>query len=336
MIFLHRRLLPKAIWLVPLIAMIPLLGFRDGALAQQTLRLADRAAAIPTTDPKGSGNLPNAVSEGTWIRFEQGIVVAPELVEIAVQETGTLLELKVSENSLVSKGEILGRLNSDTLELEKQVSALQFQVAQAEAVDESDIRFAEMVVEETQLQLDAYEKMGNKGEASPIEVRQKKIAAEQAKVRLVQAKAAKVQKDLKAKLAQASYSVSQKKLEKLQIASPVTGIVTRMDHRQGEWVSAGTTILHVIRMDELRVDFFVDLDRFDPNDLIGSPVEIGVAAAATRASNRFIGVITGYAPEVSSARKIRMSATVQNQKTDKAWTLLPGMNVSLQTHLAKK
>lgn len=89
-------------------------------------------------------------------------------------------------------------------------------------------------------------------------------------------------------------------------------------------------------MDELRVDFFVDLDRFDPSDLLGLQVEIGVAAAASRASNRFVGVISGYAPEVSSARKIRMSATVQNQKTDKAWALIPGMNVSLQTHLAKK
>lgn len=237
MIALHRRLFPKTIWLLPLVATIPVLCFREGAWGQQTPRFAERSTTNPANETQNKSNLSLQDGEGAWIRFEQGIVVAPEVVEIAVQETGTLLELKVAENSLVNKGDILGRLNSDTLELEKQVAALQFQVAQAEAIDESDIRFAEMVVEETQLQFDAYEKMGNKGEASPIEVRQKKIAVEQAKVRLVQAKATKVQKDLKARLAQASYSVSQKKLDKLQIASPVTGIVTRMDHRQGEWMS---------------------------------------------------------------------------------------------------
>lgn len=307
----------------------------DQAVGQQSTRLADRSSQTAVAE-RESKSIRGADGDGGWIRFEQGIVVAPEVLEIAVQETGTILDLKVSENSMVSKGDLLGRLNSETIELEKQVAALQFQVAQAESLDESDVRFAEMVVEETQLQYDAYEQMGNKGEASPLEVRQKKIAAEQARVRLIQAKAARVQKELKAKLAQASYTVAQKKLDKLQITSPVTGIVTRVDHRQGEWVSAGTTALHIVRMDELRVDFFIDMDQFEPSDLIGATVEITPSIAASRANSRFAGVISGYSPEVSSTRKVRMSATVQNLKTEKAWSLLPGMNVSLRTHLPKK
>lgn len=338
------RVSVKGLWSIPLIAVSLLACFFAPVAGQQSVRsgdrspgtlVAERAINAMSAESSAKGNS-LADSEVGWIRFEQGIVVAPDVLEIAVQETGTILDLKVSENSMVTKGDLLGRLNSETIELEKQVAALQFQVAQAESLDESDIRFAEMVVEETQLQYDAYEQMGNKGEASPLEVRQKKIAAEQAKVRLIQAKSARVQKELKAKLAQASYAVSQKKLDKLQIVSPVTGIVTRVDHRQGEWVSAGTTALHIVRMDELRVDFFIDLDQFEPSELIGATVEIVPSIAASRANSRFAGVISGYTPEVSSTRKLRMSATVQNLKTEKAWSLLPGMSVSLRMHLPKK
>lgn len=329
------RVSVKALWGIPLVAVAILFHFRVPASGQQSTRLADRSSNNAVAD-RESKSVAILTSDDGWIRFDQGIVVAPDVLEVAVQETGTILDLKVSENSMVTKGELLGRLNSETIELEKQVAALQFQVAQAEAVDDSDIRFAEMVVDETRIQYDAYEQMGNKGEASPLEVRQKKIAAEQAKVRLIQAKAARVQKELKAKLAQASYSVSQNKLDKLQIVSPVTGIVTRVDHRQGEWVSAGAAALHIVRMDELRVDFFVDLDQFEPSDLIGAKVEITPSMAATRSHTRFVGMISGYAPEVSSTRKVRMSASVQNLKTEKAWSLLPGMNVSLRTHLPKK
>jgi multidrug resistance efflux pump len=329
------RVSVKALWGIPLIAFAILFHFRVPASGQHSTRLADRSSNNAVAD-RESKSVAILTSDDGWIRFDQGIVVAPDVLEVAVQETGTILDLKVSENSMVTKGDLLGRLNSETIELEKQVAALQFQVAQAEALDDSDIRFAEMVVDETRIQYDAYEQMGNKGEASPLEVRQKKIAAEQAKVRLIQAKAARVQKELKAKLAQASYSVSQNKLDKLQIVSPVTGIVTRVDHRQGEWVSAGAAALHIVRMDELRVDFFIDLDQFEPSDLIGAKVEITPSMAATRSHTRFVGMISGYAPEVSSTRKVRMSATVQNLKTEKAWSLLPGMNVSLQTHLPKK
>lgn len=260
------------------------------------------------------------------IRFEQCLVVAPENFEVAVQETGTIANLVVTENSYVQRGEAIGSLSSETLALEKEVAGLQYQVAHAEATDESDIRFAEMVAEEAKLQLDAYEGMSKKGDASLLEVRQKRIAWEQAKVRIVQARAIKVQKELKAKLSKAAYDLAEKKLERLKFTSPVDGQVTRIDHRSGEWVTAGTPLLKIVRMDELRVDFFIDLGERDPNDLIGIGVELEWAKDSR---SRFIGTITSYAPEVSATGKVRMSATVKNQKTGPNWLLLPGMNVTL-------
>ncbi len=280
-----------------------------------------------TVEPLTPSDRPTG--NAVWPTFDQCIVIAPESFEVAAQETGTIAELLVVENSAVARGQSIGKLNSESADLERQVAGLQAQVALAEAQDESDVRLAEILVEEAKLQLDSYEEMANKGDSSIVEVRQKRILYEQAKTRLVQSKAARVQRELKAKLAQASYLVNQSKVDRLRLQSPATGVVMRVDHRPGEWVTAGTTILKVVRMDELRVDFFVDIEKIDPSSLVQQSVQISTGRNSS-GEYRFGGRISGYSPEVSSTGKVRVNAMVQNQKLDDNWILLPGMTVSLQ------
>ncbi len=285
------------------------------------IRIADRQSIPSSMAPAG------ALAQSAWIRFEKCLVFAPDSVEISAQDTGVLASLDLREGMVVQSGDSIGAMDTESAELEKQLAGLQLQVANSEATDLSDLRLAEMLVDETQLQLDNTIELNNKSGASDVEVRQKRISLEQAKARVIQAKAIKTQKEVKAKIAQASYLVSEKRLNKLRLTAPVSGMVSRVDHFPGEWVTAGTPLLKIIRMDEMQVDFFVDMALYDPASLVNRRAV--VRWQGKEKATEFVGKISGFAPDISQSGMIRMHATVQNQKIGDFWTLLPGMTVEV-------
>ena len=266
--------------------------------------------------------------ENGWLTFDKCLVFSAESVELPSQESGAIASLEVRENDTVNANQLIAKLEGKIAELEKAAAGLQVQVAASEAQDESEIRLAEAFVEETKLQADMYEEMANKGTASHTEFRQRQLAEKQARVRLIQSKIAKQQRELKWKLSQSAVILGEQKVDRLILRSPISGTVTRIDHRAGEWVQAGTTVVKIIRLDEVRIDFFVSLNQIDRTSLIGRTVKVISKSGTTE--SLFSGRITSYDPEVTSAGQIRVHATVQNQKTGDHWLLIPGMTVSMQ------
>ncbi len=302
-------------------------------------------AQEPTKDPSNRSSKVVPVSKGFatlqandsthfrslasgWLLFDKCLVFSAESIELPSQESGAIASLEVRENDTISANQVIAKLEGKIAELEKAAAGLQVQVAASEAQDESEIRLAEAFVEESKMQADMYEEMANKGTTSQTDFRQRQLAEKQAKVRLVQSKIAKQQRELKWKLSQSAVVLGEQKVDRLTLRSPISGTVTRIDHRAGEWVQAGTTVVKIIRLDEVRIDFFVSLDQIDRISLIGRPVKVISKSETTE--SLFSGRITSYDPDVTSAGQIRVHATVQNQKTGDHWLLIPGMTVSMQ------
>lgn len=296
----------------------------------------DLSKRIPKVIPVSQGNVTLQGNDSTdfrsltsgWLTFDKCLVFSAESVELPSQESGAIASLEVRENDTVSANQVIAKLEGKIAELEKAAAGLQVQVAKSEALDESEIQLAEEFVEETKLQADMYEEMANKGTTSQTEFRQRQLAEKQAKVRLVQSKIARQQRELKWKLAQSAVILGEQKVDRLTLRSPISGTVTRIEHRAGEWVQAGTTVVKIIRLDEVRIDFFVSLDQIDRTSLIGRPVKVISKSGTTE--SLFSGRINSYDPDVTSAGQIRVHATVQNQKSGDHWLLIPGMTVSMQ------
>jgi multidrug efflux pump subunit AcrA (membrane-fusion protein) len=288
-----------------------------------------RNAPIPSTNvPTSVPSTERSNSSKGWLTFDKCPVFALESIELPAQETGVIASIDIAENDSVEIHQVLGKLKGEVAELEKGVASLQAQAAASEANDDSEIRLAEAFVEEAQLQVEIYEETTSKGSTGATELRQKQLALSQAKVRLTQSKSLKQQKELKSRLAQASYFLSQQKTERLVLRSPISGTVTRIEHRPGEWIQAGEPVFKIIRLNELRVDCLVDIAQIDPTKLIDLPVKIISHRGSTE--TLFAGRVSSYDPDVSSSGKIRVHAVVQNQKTGAHWSLLPGMSVSMQ------
>ena len=277
-----------------------------------------------------------------WLVFEKGVVFAAESVELSFQEEGAIASLDVRKNQRVSAGQVLCKLDSKLAEIEKNNAANQSQTALLEAQDRGETALAERVVELAKWEADQHEILVSKGTANSSDSAKKKLAIAQAEVNLSLSIFAKSQRDSKARLAQEAVKLSQYKYERLSLRSPIDGTINNIDHQTGEWVRPGTTIVKVARLDEVRVDFLINLDQFLPNQLIGKKLD--ALSKTGSIESIFSGRITSYDQEVSSSGQVRIHATVQNQKTaDKTnqkekmntresddWLLLPGMNVSMR------
>jgi len=296
-------------------------------LAVQMDGIADERAKDP-----GSG----------WLIIERAVVFAAQSVELSFQDEGTIASLDVRKNQRVSLGQVLGKLDSEIAESEKRIAGNQAQMALEEAKDDGEALLAERIVEFAKWEADQHETLVSKGSAAWSDSPKKKLAVKQAELSLSKSISAKATRVLKSQLAQEAVKLCQHKLDRLSLRSPIEGNVDSVDHQAGEWVRPGMAILKVVRLDEVRADFLVNLDQFPPNQLVGKKIDAILKIGATEST--FSGRITSYDQEVSSSGQVRVHATVQNQKAiDKTnqrekqhqrngedWLLLPGMNISMR------
>jgi multidrug resistance efflux pump len=284
---------------------------------------------LTATDAQDARDVKPPPAQSGWLTFNQCLVAALASYEVAATESGIIAELSVAKDDLVKTGQPIGQLDSRIADVEKEIAAKQLQHAKHLAKNESKVELAESVVDETKLKLQKTQELVNKGGAAESEVREKAIAVKQAEVQLIEKRLEIIEREMQIGLADSNYKLAELKVKRLKLTSPATGTVVQIDRPAGDWVAAGTTIAKVIRLDELRVDFFVDMKQVILASLQDQPVTI-TADFGVAGSKDFAGKITGIASEVGSTGKVRVSATVQNQQINDRWILLPGMPVVLK------
>ncbi len=278
----------------------------------------------------GSNSLVATLDGAGALEQSDCLVFAIDTIEIPARDVGFLAEVRVSQGMEVVKGDLLARLDSSAAELELQLTQLNAQIAAREAGDDSDIQLANSIVEEAKIILENFQTLRLRNSATESELRQRQIAVTQAEVKLTHAKQGAEQLKLRAQVAQSSILAAEEKLKRLKMIAPIDGTITEVLKKEGEWVQAGQPICKLVRLNELRVDFFVLRDTVEPSSLVGTRVHV-FAKSSDGTWAEFVGSITSFDPEVTSQGKVRIHATVQNQRLGRTWRLLPGMTVRLRT-----
>lgn len=281
-------------------------------------------------------------------RFENGVlvqdsctVVAIDDIQLPSRQDGIIERLEIELYSFVELNQPIGNLDSVVAQQSYDLAKLQAQEARVLADDQSDTEFAKKLLEAAQIELDAALSIDLRGSSSESELRRKRLAVEQAQLRITQAANESQKREIQASIANANYQLSLKELENYRLSSPVTGIITEIFHGRGEWVQRGQPICRITRLDEMRVEFLVAIDQIDPSVLIGSPVQIELQSSGQpslqgrtfqrpNSPDRLSGLVTSYSPNVSALGSVRMQATVRNVRMpDQSWVLLPGMSTRL-------
>lgn len=184
-------------------------------------------------------------------------------------------------------------------------------IAQREAANDVEVRFAQKAAELAELKFQwAAEANGkNAGTVSEQELKELRLAADRAVLQCEQADNALAIARLK--LAEMSVTV-----ESLHVAAPFAGRVRAVYMQAGEFVQEGEVLAEIVNADRVRVEGDVPLaeaGRIVP----GAPVEVrieGVASPSELAHRTFTGAITFVDVKVEPvSQKVHVAAELDNR-----------------------
>lgn len=233
----------------------------SGCIPQQlgTSRAQQRTNVTPQAVPVRRGRIADVVSE-------LGTLEPLSKVEIIVEESGKVAEVLVKEGDQVEKGQLLLRLDTTDLEITRSQILAQLKSAQIDLEEilaepsEVELRSKEaqytealLSYEEARKALARNEKLFASGAISQeeLEASRNEVARREKTLRVAQAELEETRKKPKqgsverarARIEEieASLRSLERRIEKAQVRSPLSGLVLAVNVEEGDFVSSGTS-----------------------------------------------------------------------------------------------
>jgi multidrug resistance efflux pump len=253
---------------------------------------------------------------------------------VPAQEAGVLVNLPVKEGQLVKAGELLAQIDDNIPKAEQRVANFKLTVAKEQAGSDINVRYTKAAAEVAKATYLRDVDANNKVQGSvPQATVQEDLLKHKAAVLSIE------KSDLELKVAKLQVNVSEaeldaaeEKVERRQIKSPLDGQVRKNYHHLGEWVQQSDPVLHVVRVNRLRVEGFLNASKFTPEEVNDRPVMITVLFARGRVET-FSGKIVFVDPMVQAGGEYLVRATVQNREEKGLWLLRAGMNAEMTIQL---
>ena len=264
------------------------------------------------------------------IAVEDSVVRFGEEIRVPALEAGRVVELTVKRNDIVSPGQLLARQDDSAQLLQRRAAMWQQTAAREESSDEIDLEYARALYAESVSQRDADSGIYQKGGGSLRAVRQSELAVQRAQLEIQRAEKALRLARIQLELRTAELTAIDDQLQRLQIKSPIAGVVLTVDRRVGEWIREGETLATIVRMDRLQIDAFLSNDQLRSSEAIGCPITVSWSEASQ--PKQLAGTIDSVDPQVLTGNRYRLHASVKNVQQGNAWLLVPGTDVTVHVH----
>lgn len=253
----------------------------------------------------------------------------PEPIEIAdaqvslIQNTfvaapiaGIVSRVSVTEGDAVEVGRPMVVLDDAQVRTELQAAMASLEAARMEATNDVDARYAQRTLEVRQRELEQSDDANRSfaGAVSETEIAKQRLVVDQSRLAIEQAEHEMQVAQASAREKEAAATMVKARLEKHTIAAPVSGKVVEIVTEPGEWVEAGKPVVRVISTDPIRVECFIDGNRYG-DELVGRPIQF----FHTRQDNELHrskpipGKVTYVSPELHPVTgQARLWATIDN------------------------
>jgi multidrug efflux pump subunit AcrA (membrane-fusion protein) len=276
------------------------------------------------------------------------IVIQPCLVslideaKVSTKEAGVLVEVAVAPGARVKQGDLLARIDDVDAKAHLDVAKFKLEQAEEEAKSDVNVRYSRAAAAVAEADYRAAEEANRRAPNtySATDLRRLWLTWNRATLEIEKSQVDLRIAGLKAKVSQAETKVAEENLNRRQIISPVDGIVVEVKRRPGEWVqpellrreavaeeTAGY-VVHVVRLDRLRVEGLVDPALAPPGTLLNRTVTVAPARGRAAA---FQGKVVFVSPLAQNDGKFRIWAEVQNQEQNGEWILRPGLTTAEMT-----
>jgi multidrug resistance efflux pump len=276
-------------------------------------------------------------STGPSVRVSRCLVSLLEEAQVPAQEAGVLVALAAREGQHVAKGDLLGQIDPTQAEIDRRAAGFKLSVAQEKASNDINLRYSRAAADVAKAEYDAAITINRQSPRTvpEVEVNRLQLVWRKATLQIEQSQEDQKVYGLEAQVCQADLDAAQAQVARRQIRSPLDGVVVKCYRHAGEWVKPGDPAFHVLRMDRLRIEGFLNQSQYAPAEIDSRPVTVEVELSRGR-RELFTGQIVFVSPLVQAGGEYRVWAEVANRQEGRHWLLRPGQLAEMTIHLGGK
>lgn len=255
-------------------------------------------------------------------------------IEVSAQEDGQIRALEAREGYSVESGSVLGHLEDTHVRLQADVAQAEWDVAQAEADNDVNVRFAEAQKLVAAAAFDLVVQANAQADRAVPKalVMQRRFELRKAELQIEQAQHEHEMAQLTAKGKKAAFDAAADQIHRRQIVSPIGGLIIKVNRKLGEWVRAGEPVLQMVRMDQLRVKGTINAGQYNRAEVMNRPVTVVIELAHGRTES-ITGKVTFANPVVEAEGGFDVWAEIPNRQEGGEWLLQPGLSAQMTIHL---
>lgn len=275
------------------------------------------------------------------VRLSRGLVSLIQQVQVPARQAGVIKALVLEDGTVVQEGlsvqkhQLLGMLDNEDALARQRAAVTEHKVAEAERRKaDASIKAATATVQVADAEVEESKFINKRtpGAVPLTQVRRQELTVERAMSEEEVAKEELNTATLAIDAKQAQLDVADITVRHHQIQSPTDGVIVQLYRREGEWVSPGDAIMRIVYMDRVRVEGFVDANKYLPAEIVGREVEIAILLPHDRVE-KFKSRISFVSPLVEASGEYRVWCDVENRRLDEHWILRPGMYAEMTIDL---
>ena len=247
------------------------------------------------------------------VPVSRGQITIIQEVQVPALETGVVSIINVRPGQRVESGELLGSLDDTEARLALKRGDLEAAIAKQQAGSSIHIEVAEKAFQVSLADL----RRGEEAVArypralSVTEMDRLKFSADQAKLKIAQAREVQQTARLQLELKQNESDIARRNVERHQFVSPLAGVVADVNLEESEWVESGTPVFRVLRLDRLRCEGFISVTQAAMVS-VGQAVRITVKVTEKK-SIQVEGELAYISHEIDKFKKdVRVAAEFDN------------------------
>ena len=289
------------------------------------------AATLALMGPPTSAK---ASAAPTHARVPGCLVSIHDEAHVPAREAGELMGFDAREGKPVQAGQVLGQIDDRDAKTKKEVAELDAEAAEAQATNRVRIDAAIAGAEVAAAELKRSEEANRRspGTISASQILKERLAVTHAKLQIKLAEHEFAVAGMTSKAKKAQVNATDLEIARRQIVAPVDGVIAQVSKHKGEWVQPGDPVLHIVRMDKLRVEGFLKAQEYAPIDVADRPVTIEVTLTRGRVE-KFTSKIEFVSPQIEGTGEYRIWAEVDNRLERNHWVLRPGMTAEMSITL---
>jgi multidrug efflux pump subunit AcrA (membrane-fusion protein) len=263
-------------------------------------------------------------------RLSNSFVLLKDEAKVPAQEPGVLVELAVVEGSQVKSGDVVGQIEDSQPRMQRKAAQAELKAAEEKAKSNVDERYAKKASEVAYKEWEKAREANQKtpGSISQVEVARLYLTYERGLLEIERAQTERKMSGHAADAKSVEVEAATEAMKRRQITSPIDGMIVKVYLHKGEWVKPGDPVMHVVNLDQLKVQGTANIAELSPELLMDKKIVVEAELTEGR-KEQFSGRITFVNPIIQGRDTYIVKAEVQNRKERGRWLLQPGMPVEL-------